>query len=232
MANDRGSQPYPGSVGDFHFMISYDCLQSCLNAAVALPPGGGGIQYASTQSASGYIMEVRIPWLYLGVNPLIGDTYEFDVQVDFNNGTNTRVGQLVWNGDGDNWQDSSNFGNIQLGYCPSPTSTPTPVPPTLKESFHVFPNPVNPKQALSRFNYNIANDSEVTIEVFTISGNRVKTVADKVLKTAGAHDEDAWDTKNEQGREVLSGVYLCVINVKDKLTGRTTRLTKKLAVLR
>ncbi len=72
MANDDGSQPYPGSIGDFHFMISYDCLQSCLNASVAIPPGGGGIQYASTYNASGYIMEVRIPWQYLGVNPATG----------------------------------------------------------------------------------------------------------------------------------------------------------------
>lgn len=223
MANDRGSQPYPGSVGDFHFMISYDCLQSCLNAAVAIPPGGGGIQYASTYNASGYIMEVRIPWLYLGASPVIGEDYGFDVQVNFNNGTNTRVGQLAWNGDKNDWKSSANFGDIQLGYCSGPPLT---------ESFHAFPNPVNPKLSQAHFNYNIENVSEVSIDIFTISGSHVKSVLNKVLKPAGLHNEDVWDSKNESGKEVLSGVYLCVLKVKDKQTGVTTRLTKKLAVLR
>lgn len=228
MANDRGTQDYPSSDGDFHFMISYDCLQFCLNAYVAsvIP---AGLQYVSTYNASGYTMEVSIPWTVLGVNPLIGASYEFDVQIDFNNGTDTRVGQLVWNGDADNWEDSTDFGDIQLGYCPSPTATATP---GLRESFHAFPNPVNPKQSQAHFNYNIENESEITIEIFTISGNRVKTILDKVVKPAGHHNEDAWDTKNESGKEVLSGVYLCVLNVKDKLTGSATRLVKKLAVLR
>jgi hypothetical protein len=232
MANDRGSQPYPGSVGDFHFMISYDCLQSCLNAAVAIPPGGGGIQYASTYNVSGYIMEVRIPWLYLAVNPVIGADYGFDVQVNFNNGTYTRVGQLAWNGDKNDWKSSANLGDINLGYCPSPTATATPVPPSLTESFHVFPNPVNPKQSQAHFNYNISHSSEISIDIFTISGNHVRTVVDKAIKPAGQHTEDLWDAKNESGMEVLSGVYLCVLKAKDKQTGGTTKLEKKLAVLR
>ena len=230
MADDWGSLPYPGSTGDFHFMISYDCLQFCLNAAVAMPPAG--VQYASTHNASGYTMEVKIPWQLLGVNPVIGANYQFDVQVDFNNGTNTRVGQLAWNGDANDWKSSANFGDISLGYCPSPTATATPVPPTLTQSFHIFPNPVNPKESQAGFNYNLSNESEVSIDIFTINGNHVKTVLDKVLKAAGQHTEDVWDAKNESGMEVLSGVYLCVMKVKDKVTGGAPRLVKKLAVLR
>ena len=232
MANVRDSSTYPNSVGDYHFMISYDCLQFCLNANVATALLLSGMQYASTYNASGYIMEVRIPWAILGVNPVIGAAYLFDVQVDFNNGTNTRVGQLAWNGDANDWKSSANFGNISLGYCPSPTATATPVPPALRESFHVYPNPVNPKQSQARFNYNISNESEITIDIFTISGSHVKTVLDKVLKPAGKHTEDVWDAKNESGIEVLSGAYLCVLEAKDKVTGGTTRIVKKLAVLR
>ncbi len=230
MNNDWGSLTYPGSTGDFHFMISYDCLQFCQNASLAVTPPG--MQYASTHNASGYTMEVKIPWQYLGVNPVIGANYEFDVQVDFNNGTNTRVGQLAWNGDANDWKSSANFGDISLGYCPSPTATATPVPPTLTQSFHIFPNPVNPKESQAGFNYNVANESEVSIDIFTINGNHVRTVLDKALKPAGQHTEDVWDAKNESGMDVLSGVYLCVMKVKDKVTGGTTRLEKKLAVLR
>jgi hypothetical protein len=212
-------------------MISYDCKQFCLNAAYAYPPQG--VQYASTYSASsGYTMEVRIPWQILGVNPVIGADYGFDVQVNFNDGTNTRVGQLVWNGDANDWKSSANFGDISLGYCPSPTATVTPTPPSLTESFHVFPNPVNPKQSQAHFNYYILHESQISIDIFTINGNPVRTVLDKELKPAGQHDEDAWDAKNEPGIDVLSGVYLCVLEARDKVTGGTTRLVKKLAVLR
>ncbi len=234
MANDGGTQPFPGSVGDFQLMISYDCVSFCMNATVALPPAG--MQYASVYNASGYTMEVKLPWAMLGavldVVPLIGDTYQFDVQVDFNNGTSERVGQLVWNGDANNWKSSANFGDVLLGYCPSPTPTATATPPALAESYYVFPNPVNPKQSPARFKYYIAGDFEISINIFTVNGNPVRTVLDKSLKLSGYHSEDTWDAKNETGHEVISGVYLCVMSVNDKAAGRTTRLVRKLAVLR
>jgi hypothetical protein len=230
MYNTRTSVGYPGSPGDFHFMISYDCKQFCENAAVSNLPNG--MQCASTSNSSGYTMEVKIPWPVLTVTPVIGANYGFDVQVNFNDGTNARVGQLVWNGDANDWKSSANFGEISLGYCPSPTATVSPTPQSLTESFHVFPNPVNPKQSQAHFNYNIFHESQISIDIFTINGNHVRTVLDKALKPAGQHDEDAWDAKNDPGIDVLSGVYLCVLEARDKVTGRTTRLVKKLAVLR
>lgn len=227
-ANDGDS--FPGSLGDFQLMISYDSVHFCMNATVALPPAG--MQIASAFNASGYNMEVKLPWTMLGVVPLIGNTYRFDVQVDFNNGTSTRVGQLVWNGDANNWKSAANFGNVLLGYCPSPTPTATATPPALAESYYVFPNPVNPKESPARFNYYIAADSEISIKIFTSNGMPVRTLLDKSLKVLGYHSEDSWDAKNETGREVMSGVYLCVMTVNDKATGRSTRLIRKLAVLR
>jgi hypothetical protein len=229
---------FPGTAGDFQLMISYDCVQFCLNASVSVPHYGG-MQYASTYNTSGYTMEVMIPWSLLMAwklpdvtPPLIGDTYRFDVQVDFNNGTSTRVGQLVWNGDANDWKSSANFGDVLLGYCPSPTPTATATPPALAESYYVFPNPVNPKQSPARFKYYIAGDSEISINIFTANGKPVRTVLDKSLKLSGYHSEDTWDAKNETGHEVMSGVYLCVMTVNDKAADRTTRLIRKLAVLR
>ena len=234
MANVRDSEYFPVSVGDFHMMISYDCLQFCMNATFAMPPAG--MQYSSTYNSTGYIMEVKIPWAMLGyglsVVPLIGETYLFDVQVDFNNGTSERVGQLAWNGDANNWKSSANFGDLRLGYCPSPTATVTPVPPPLEESYYVFPNPVNPKESPARFKYHLKNDSEVTIRVFTSNGKPVRTVAEKTLRSAGYNTGDEWDGKNETGKEVTSGIYLCVMEVTDKITGRHVRLVRKLAVVR
>lgn len=230
MANDRGTQPFPGSVGDFHLMISYDTLQFCMNATVAMPPAG--MQYASTFNSSGYIMEVKLPWQLLGVVPIIAATYQFDVQVDFNNGTSERVGQLAWNGDANNWKSSANFGDLRLGYCPSPTATVTPVPPPLEESYYIFPNPVNPRESPARFRYHLKNDSEVTIRIFTANGSLVKTAAEKALRQSGYNTDDVWDGKNEFGREAVSGIYLCVMEVNDKTTGKQVRLVRKLAVVR
>ncbi len=229
MGNHRGSETYPNFKDDFHFMISYDCKEFCLNAQVPLLLDG--LEYKSTYDANGYIMEVMIPWSVLGVVPQNGSNYQFDVQIDFNDGTAQRVGQLVWNGDEDNWESSANLGDIVLGFCPP---TPTPIPPALEESFHVYPNPVNPKIAPASISYYISNDSEVTIKIFTITGKPVKTILDKALKikAGNGHTEDIWDGKNEKGQDVLSGVYLCALEVKDKSTGKTTKLVKKMAVLR
>lgn len=232
MANDRGAKPFPSAADDFHFIISYDAQHFCWNARVAMPPSG--MQYASTNVSGGYVMEVKLPWAILKPNSaiLIGDTYQFDVQIDFNNGTSERVGQLVWNGDANNWESSANFGDVRLGYCPSPTPTVTPVPPPLAESFRIFPNPVNPKQSQVRIKYHIFSESEISINIFTINGSHVRTILDKALKPAGWHTEDTWDAKNEPGFEVMSGVYLCVLEARDRHTGATTRFARKLAVLR
>jgi len=228
MANDGDS--FPGSLGDYQLMISYDCAHFCMNATVAMPPAG--MQFASSYGASGYNMEVKLPWTMLGVTPLIDDIYRFDIQVDFNNGTSERVGQLVWNGDANDWRSAANFGNLRLGYCPSPTPTETPVPPPLAESFAVFPNPVNPSQSQARLKYHIFNESEISAKIFTINGSHVRTILDKAVKPAGWHTEDTWDSKNESGYDVLSGVYLCVLEATDRTTGGKVRLVKKIAVLR
>jgi hypothetical protein len=228
MADDGDT--FPGSLGDFQLMISYDCLHFCMNASVALPPAG--MQIASTYDGAGYTIEVKLPWTMLGVVPLIGNSYRFDVQVDFNNGTSTRVGQLVWNGDANNWKSAANFGDVLLGYCPSPTPTVTATPPAIADSYYVFPNPANPKDSPARFGYYLPGESEISISVFTMNGSLVRPVLEKAVKAAGYHNDDAWDGKNKTGHDVLSGVYLCVLEARDKATGGTTRLVKKLAVLR
>jgi len=116
------------------------------------------------------------------------------------------------------------FGNMS-------TNTVSVQPSDLEKSFHAFPNPFNPSSGKCRIEYYLAVEAEVTIKIFTLSGVPVKTIIEKALKSPGLHNEDGWDARNTGKEAVLSGVYMCVIQVKDS-AGKKTKLTGKIAVLR
>jgi hypothetical protein len=66
-----------------------------------------------------------------------------------------------------------------------------------------FPNPFN---SLTTVKYAVPAASHVTIEVYSVLGQRVRTLVDE-LKTAGYHTVQ-WDGKNEAGQMVSSGTYI------------------------
>lgn len=117
------------------------------------------------------------------------------------------------------------FGNMKSG-CVSIQQ------PELTKSFHIFPNPVNPAKTPAYIEYYIENKSEVTIQIFTINGRLVKKITEKQQKEKGLHYEDIWDCKNQSNFTVKSGVYLCVLEVLDKITGENKKLTQKIVVLK
>lgn len=65
-----------------------------------------------------------------------------------------------------------------------------------------FPNPFNPQTTIK---YSLAQAEDVKIEIFNLKGQRVKSHAPGMLK-AGNHDF-VWDSTDDQGREVASGIY-------------------------
>jgi hypothetical protein len=65
-----------------------------------------------------------------------------------------------------------------------------------------YPNPFNPA---TEFLFDLPRASRVTIEVFNILGQRVKTLVDEKM-AAGSHVVD-WDGEDEKGAHVSSGVY-------------------------
>jgi len=71
-----------------------------------------------------------------------------------------------------------------------------------------FPNPFNPTTTI---NYTVPA-GDVTLEVFNVLGQKVKTLVHKVL-TAGNYEE-VWDGTNDAGKLVSSGVYLYKIKSK------------------
>jgi hypothetical protein len=66
-----------------------------------------------------------------------------------------------------------------------------------------YPNPFNP---MTHFSLNLALRTHVSLTIFNIIGQRVKTLGDDYMD-AGVHTF-TWDGTNEKGEAVSSGVYL------------------------
>jgi hypothetical protein len=70
-----------------------------------------------------------------------------------------------------------------------------------------FPNPFNPETWIP---YQLAEDSEVTVRIYSVTGQLIRTI-DLGYREAGSYmtrDSAAyWDGKSEAGEPVASGVY-------------------------
>ena len=80
-----------------------------------------------------------------------------------------------------------------------------------------YPNPFNPE---TRFQYNIPVDGIVSIKVYDILGNKIKTLVNQ-WKSAGIHNE-IWSGQNDNNQMVSSGVYFYQVKVGDE------QITKKM----
>jgi hypothetical protein len=98
----------------------------------------------------------------------------------------------------------------------------------------VYPNPFNPREGPARIDYNLETDSDLEVRIFTLIGEPVWSQlisASDPLGRAGLHTYDTaitWDGKNGTGREVRSGVYICMF--KNNSTGEEEQF--KIAVVK
>jgi len=84
-----------------------------------------------------------------------------------------------------------------------------------------YPNPFNPTTTIE---YYLPNSGEVEIEVYNITGQKVKTLVDGNA-TVGTNSID-WDGTDEYGYEVASGMYFYRLNAP------SFSMTKKMTLLR
>ncbi|NNE07005.1 MAG: T9SS type A sorting domain-containing protein [Gemmatimonadetes bacterium] len=82
----------------------------------------------------------------------------------------------------------------------------------------------NPHRGSSLISYDLPRSVDVRLEVFEISGRRVRSLVDKE-RPAGFHTA-VWDGSDEDGRPVASGTYLYRLRAGDFTA------TRKLTVLR
>jgi hypothetical protein len=73
-----------------------------------------------------------------------------------------------------------------------------------------YPNPFNPETVIE---YEIAKSSEVTLKIYNVMGQEVKTLVN-IVQNTGKHSV-IWDGKNAAGDRVTSGIYLLKMKAGD-----------------
>jgi hypothetical protein len=72
-----------------------------------------GVKFAQLDIATGYIMEIKLPWKTLGITPVVGNLLGFEIQVGNDNTGEGRQNKIGWWSAGDNaWVDPSTFGTL------------------------------------------------------------------------------------------------------------------------
>ncbi len=68
----------------------------------------------------------------------------------------------------------------------------------------IYPNPFNESTSIA---YELADDSAVRIEIYAITGQRVRLMMDRRQMPAGAW-QSVWDGSDDNGRQLAAGVYM------------------------
>ena len=92
-----------------------------------------GIKYAYKAIAGGYSLEAAVAWQSLGFVPANNKVFNFDIALNDNDNGASRDAQNMWNGTGNNWSSTVDFGSIVLqpsvvtGYSTSFIETQKPI---------------------------------------------------------------------------------------------------------
>ena len=84
-----------------------------------------------------------------------------------------------------------------------------------------YPNPFNPSTTI---HFDLPREVRVELAIYDVKGRLVKTLFQGSLP-AGGHDE-VWLGRDDQGREVPSGVYVCRLQAGDRIYSTKMTLQK------
>ncbi len=76
-----------------------------------------------------------------------------------------------------------------------------------------YPNPANPR---CTFAFELSHPASILLEIFSLSGRLVRTLAQGEWVAAGTHQR-VWDGVDNQGFAVASGVYLVQMKLEDEV---------------
>jgi hypothetical protein len=82
-----------------------------------------------------------------------------------------------------------------------------PPPIAATRLYQNFPNPFNPGTTIT---FDISSRTAVDLKVFDTGGRLVRTLISGETYGIGAWEID-WDGRNDEGRDVPSGIYFCVL---------------------
>lgn len=92
-------------------------------------------------------------------------------------------------------------------YPPEPQAVEDAASASLPGAYVLLQNAPNPFNALTTIRYSLPEAGFVRMSVHNLAGQRVSTLAD-AHQAAGTHSL-IWDGRDQAGREVASGIYVC-----------------------
>ena len=102
------------------------------------------------------------------------------------------------------------------------------------ETVFNYPNPAKSGSTTIQY-YCGYSDPEAEIKIYNIAGELVTKVGDSEINKPYPSEniyEFFWDCKNNSGKEIASGVYIYIVEVKDKNGSGSKKVVKRLAVIR
>ncbi len=97
--------------------------------------------------------------------------------------------------------------------------------PPLPTEFSLGQNYPNPFNAFTRIQYGLPGPSRVSLVVFNVLGQKVRTLLERRSQEAGFHSVD-WDGRDDSGREVGSGLYVYRLQAGDFVQAKKMTLLR------
>lgn len=111
--------------------------------------------------------------------------------------------------------DKFSYGYVVLGGVVGTTEDEKPKHPDQFRLMQNYPNPFNAETVLR---YSIPESGDVTLEIFDISGRKIQTTVRR-WQEAGVHTVP-WAGRNDAGIAVGSGIYICRLQMGQRIAQR------------
>lgn len=183
---------------------------------------GDGVRVASSTDPTGYIYDGGTSFS----TPLAAGTAALLVKA-FPNATPMQIINALKNTASRSGQPDNVYGwGIIDALSAFEALLPNPGDPTAYSLLQNFPNPFN----LSTFiQFNLPEDSRVSLKVYDLLGRLVATLVDE--DRPARHYIASWTGTTDAGTRVASGVYFFVLDATG-ISGHSARLTGKMALVK
>ena len=106
--------------------------------------------------------------------------------------------------------NESGFSNeVSIVFAPGTGGDSNPV-----STAYNYPNPFDPGKEVTHIRYYLNTPTVVSIVIYDLGNNRVRTLVDREVRLEGEHTEDVWDGLDENGERVANGLYFCRITTE------------------